>query len=133
MPLLSCDLSVQNSFVAAGVIHRNISGESIWLTDSTNNADAMLAGFEFSQSSILDPRQRLSACLGQVCYMAPEVVKKNYFFAADSYSFGVVLYCLLTGHLPFEGYSGKGAVLNMCCHDASDAGCTSQRPVISLG
>ena len=93
------------------MIHRNISGDSIWLTDSTNNADAMLAGFEFSQSCV--PRQRLSACLGQVHYMAPEVVKKSYSFAADSYSFGVVLYCLLTGHLPFEGYNGEGAVLNL--------------------
>ena len=73
----------------------------------------MLTGFEFSQICL--PRQRLSALLGKVQYMAPEVVKKSYSIQADVHAYGVVLYCLLTGQLPFEGNTGRGHVLTYCC------------------
>lgn len=113
------------------MIHRNVSGDTIWLTESSHNANAMLAGFEFSQMCV--PRQRLSASLGQVQYMAPEVFKKDYSFAADSHSLGVLVYTLLTGDLPFEGDNGKGAVLNTCCYAAFGGEFTCLRPVDSLG
>ena len=85
VPLCLLRVYVYNTPIfAAGVVHRNISGDTIWLTTSTDQADAMLAGFEFSQICL--PHQRLSARLGKVQYMAPEVFKQGYSFAADSHA-----------------------------------------------
>lgn len=40
--------------------------------------------------------------------MAPEVVnRKGHSYAADWWSFGVLMYELLTGGLPFEGHDRK--------------------------
>ena len=41
-------------------------------------------------------------------YMAPEVVnRKGHSFSADWWSFGVLMYEMLTGQLPFQGENRK--------------------------
>jgi p90 ribosomal S6 kinase len=45
---------------------------------------------------------------GTVEYMAPEVVnRKGHSFSADWWSFGVLMYEMLTGQLPFQGENRK--------------------------
>lgn len=96
---------VHDFFVVADVVHRNISCDSIHLTVATDSADAMLGGFEFS--CLCKPRQHLSASVGHIRFMAPEMLLKDYSFSVDSYALGVVLYRMLAGQLPVEGQIGE--------------------------
>jgi len=50
-----------------------------------------------------DNEKLVTAC-GSPCYAAPELIKGLEYNGqkADLWSAGVVLYCLVCGHLPFE-------------------------------
>ena len=95
----------QGCFVVAGILHQNITGESIWLTNSTENADAMLAGFELS--CFCTARQHASSLVGDVHFMAPEMFERDYSFPINSHALGVVLYSMLAGQLPYKGMDGE--------------------------
>ncbi len=87
---------------AQGVIHRNISSNSIRITE---NGIVKLTGFELARG-VTDPRlTRTGVTLGQPHYMAPEQVKglSNADHRSDLYAVGVVLFEALTGRRPFEG------------------------------
>lgn len=87
---------------AQGVIHRNISAESIRITE---NGIVKLTGFELARG-VTDPRlTRTGVTLGSPHYMAPEQVKglANADHRSDLYAVGVVLFEALTGRRPFGG------------------------------
>merc|ERR1712232_327359 len=48
--------------------------------------------------------------MGTPAYAAPEVFKQAYTALVDVWSFGVILYCLLSGSLPFDGATAKDVV-----------------------
>src|SRR5262249_25137203 len=50
-------------------------------------------------------RTRQTQSVGTVHYMAPEISTGNYNKQIDTYAAGVILYEMLTGHVPFEGES----------------------------
>ncbi len=87
---------------AQGVIHRNISADSIRITE---NGIVKLTGFELARG-VTDPRlTRTGITLGSPHYMAPEQVKglANADHRSDLYSVGVVLFEALAGRRPFDG------------------------------
>ena len=43
--------------------------------------------------------------MGTVHYMAPEVANGRYGKEIDIYALGIILYEMLSGHVPFEGES----------------------------
>ncbi|XP_014489551.1 PREDICTED: ribosomal protein S6 kinase 2 beta [Dinoponera quadriceps] len=82
-----------------GVIYRDLKPENILLDTEGHIA---LTDFGLSKQP-LDDSYTYSFC-GTVEYMAPEVVnRKGHSFTADWWSFGVLMFEMLTGALPFQG------------------------------
>ena len=83
------------------IIHRDLKPENI-LFESKDNEDVKITDFGFA--AFFDPKDGLSLILGSPLYMAPEIVKGNYYNEkVDIWSIGVITYMLLSGRSPFPG------------------------------
>ncbi|CAB4005619.1 ribosomal S6 kinase alpha-1 isoform X2 [Paramuricea clavata] len=86
-----------------GIIYRDLKPENI-LLDSDGHIQ--LTDFGLCKDSVYD-KKTYSFC-GTVEYMAPEVVnRRGHTQAADWWSYGVLMFEMLTGSLPFQGKDRK--------------------------
>nr|KAF7439480.1 hypothetical protein H0235_001871 [Vespula pensylvanica] len=86
-----------------GIIYRDLKPENI-LLDTEGHIS--LTDFGLSKQS-LDNSKAYSFC-GTIEYMAPEIVnRKGHSYAADWWSFGILMFEMLTGALPFQGANRK--------------------------
>ena len=84
-----------------GVMHRDLKPENFLMADESEEAE--LKATDFGLSVYLQSDKRLNDLVGSAFYVAPEVLRRNYFKEADIWSCGVILYILLSGVPPFYG------------------------------
>ncbi len=81
-----------------GVTHRDIKPANILLTGETD-----IKITDFGAALMASGDQTQVAGIGSPAYMSPEQIKEHPLnHQTDIYSLGVVMYQLLTGHLPFQ-------------------------------
>lgn len=80
------------------IIHRDIKPANILYT---NSKDVKIT--DFGASFISDTTSTQIMGIGSPAYMSPEQIHEEHLdFRTDIYSLGVVMYCLLTGSLPYD-------------------------------
>ncbi len=84
-----------------GIVHRDLKPANIFLDEST----VKIGDYGLSKFISCSRRSGQTESVGTVHYMAPEIANGRYGKEIDTYALGIILYEMLTGHVPFEGES----------------------------
>ena len=91
-----------------GIMLRNLDAQGILMsqTDIEYNLQDAIPKIGRLGCSIITGYNHLSkGIFGDIRFRAPEVLQnKHYDFRADSWSFGVIIFLMLTGRFPFDDY-----------------------------
>lgn len=92
-----------------GIVHRDLKPGNIFL-DAGGAAlgdpgTIKIGDYGLSKFISCSRRSGQTESVGTVHYMAPEIANGRYGREIDTYALGVILYEMLTGHVPFEGES----------------------------
>lgn len=84
---------------SSGIVHRDLKPENVLLSD-----DGRIKVTDFGLARELSANTDTGSLVGTVAYLAPEVIKRGKTETpSDIYSFGIMLFEMLTGEQPFKG------------------------------
>ena len=84
---------------SSGVVHRDLKPENVLLSD-----DGRIKVTDFGLARELTANTDTGSLVGTVAYLAPEVIRRGKAETpSDIYSFGIMLFEMLTGAQPFQG------------------------------
>ena len=98
-------LSVVNYMHKHGVCHRDLKLENFVGINNENETDVKLIDFGLSKK--FGKNKVMETVVGTLYYVAPEVLAGNYGEKCDLWSCGVVLYMILSGKMPFNGWDNE--------------------------
>jgi serine/threonine protein kinase len=84
-----------------GIVHRDLKPGNVF----SDEAGVKIGDYGLSKFISVSRRSGQTESVGTVHYMAPEVANGRYGKEIDIYALGIMLYEMLTGHVPFEGES----------------------------
>ncbi|KAI7819469.1 kinase-like domain-containing protein, partial [Kickxella alabastrina] len=84
------------------IVHRDLKIENILISANGN-----IKLIDFGLSNLFSPRSQLSTFCGSLYFAAPELLNAQPYVGpeVDLWSFGVVLYVLVCGKVPFDDQS----------------------------
>ena len=84
-----------------GIVHRDLKPANIFLDEGI----VKIGDYGLSKFISCSRRSGQTESVGTVHYMAPEIANGRYGKEIDTYALGIILYEMLTGHVPFQGES----------------------------
>jgi len=84
-----------------GIVHRDLKPGNVF----SDEGIVKIGDYGLSKFIAASRRSGQTESVGTVHYMAPEVANGRYGKEIDIYALGIMLYEMLTGHVPFEGES----------------------------
>lgn len=91
-----------------GVVHRDLKPENILLLSMEDDNSIKVADFGFAKQYDTSTDDALVTSCGTPGYVAPEILNgKKYGTEVDMWSFGVIIYILLSGYPPFHHENQK--------------------------
>ena len=95
-----------------GIAHRDLKPENILMQNDLRDSDVKLS--DFGLSKFLGPDEHAKEQFGTLSYAAPEVILKvEYGMEIDLWSYGVIVFSLVTGGLPFDSETDKQTARNI--------------------
>lgn len=119
-----------------GIVHRDLKPGNIFL-DAGGAAlgdpgTIKIGDYGLSKFISCSRRSGQTESVGTVHYMAPEIANGRYGREIDTYALGVILYEMLTGHVPFEGESvGEVLMKHLTAEPNLDAVHEPYREIVS--
>ena len=101
-----------------GIVHRDLKPDNIMITQQ--NDFGIIKIMDFGLSKIVSPKEKMVDGYGSLSYVAPEVLLRTpYNKEVDIWSMGVILFYMLSGHLPFRG-SKEDVVANKIVFESAE-------------